>query len=220
METFPDEAMSRLLADMQQEVEHFILKMTSVLSGRKNQLIFLINNYDLILSILSVSHLPNAMQKPCELTPILKERSRSESKESDSFKDLLHTRISEYVEQVLFPHFGNLIKFIQRAELLTSSVDGNRALDHEAENVSVLIRNFNGGWKNSLDEINREVLGSFPNFKNGTSILQQALTMFVQYYHRFHKILSHQTFSEHPDRNQLINVHQLMVEVKKYKPNF
>ncbi len=50
-----DEAMASLMADLQQEVEHFILKMTSVIQGRKSQLIFLINNYDMILSILSVS---------------------------------------------------------------------------------------------------------------------------------------------------------------------
>ncbi len=76
----------------------------------------------------------------------------------------------------------------------------------------------------SLDEINREVLGSFPNFKNGTAILQQALTSFVQYYHRFHKALQHPSLlsatAPHPERDRLINVHQLMVEVKKYKPNF
>ncbi len=71
-----------------------------------------------------------------------------------------------------------------------------------------------------MDEINKEVLSSFPNFKNGTAILQQSLTCFVQYYHRFHKVLQHRTMASHPNRGQLINVHQLMVEVKKYKPNF
>ena len=51
----PDENISRLLADLQQEVEHLIIKLTSGFSGRKMQLIFLINNYDMILSIISVS---------------------------------------------------------------------------------------------------------------------------------------------------------------------
>ncbi len=71
-----------------------------------------------------------------------------------------------------------------------------------------------------MDDINREVLGSFPNFKNGTAIIQQALTSFVQFYHRLHKVLQHPALASHPDRGSLINVHQLMVEVKKYKPNF
>jgi hypothetical protein len=32
--------------------------------------------------------------------------------------------------------------------------------------------------------------------------------------------MSHQAFAAHPDRSHLINIHQLMVEVKKYKSNF
>ena len=195
-----DEKVSRLLSDMQQEVEHFILKMTSVFDGRKSQLIFLINNYDMVLSIIS-------------------EHSHGESRELDSFKDLLATRSAEYVEQILQPHFGSLVKFVQDSEVHMAS--GNeRALREEFENVSVLLRNFNAGWKRGLDAINQEVLSSFPNFKNGTQILQQTLTQFVQYYHRFHKVMSHAAFAPHPDRAQLINIHQLMVEVKKYKPSF
>ena len=122
------------------------------------------------------------------------------------------------MEQVLTPHFGDLIRFVQRCEILMSSNDS--ALKTEWSAASAILRGFNSGWKNALDEINREVLGSFPNFRNGTGILQQTLTRFVQYYHRFHQVMSHAAFSAHPDRAQLINIHQLMVEVKKYKPNF
>ena len=131
----------------------------------------------------------------------------------------MSTRTNEYVEQVLDPHFGELIRFIQRAELLMSQND-ERALQAEKGKVSSLLKHFNETWKKALDSINSEILGSFPNFKNGTNILQQTLTQFVQYYHRFYKVMSNPEFSSHPDRSQLINVHQLMVEVKKFKPNF
>jgi len=201
-----DAVMGALLTDLQGEVERFILRVASSPAlqqgsgGRKGQLIFLINNYDMVLSILS-------------------ERSGIASKEADSFKDLLQTRNAEYVEQVLFPHFGSLIRFIQRAEPLLVAGD-ERALTQEAGTVASLVTSFNNGWKGSLDAIHEEVLRSFPNFKNGTAILQQTLTALVQYYHRFHKILGEPVFASHPDRARLINVHQLMVEVKKYKPNF
>lgn len=195
-----DEKIRRLLTDLQQEVEHFILKMTVEFPVKKDQLIFLINNYDLILSVMS-------------------ERCHGDSKETDSFKDLLNTRSTEYVEQVLQPHFGNLIRFIQRSEVMIQNGD-EKGLREEYQNVTVILKNFNAGWKSALDRINQEILGSFPNFKNGTTILQQSLMQFVQYYHRFHKVLSHHVFVSHPDKAQLINVHQLMVEVKKYKPNF
>ena len=83
-----------------------------------------------------------------------------------------------------------------------------------------IILSFNGKWKTALDNLNKEVLNSFPNFKNGTNILQQALTQFVQYYHRFHKIMSSNELSHCVQQYPLINVHQLIVEVKKYKPSF
>lgn len=132
MSSTSEEMMSALLSDMQQEVEQFILKMTSAVQqqqggGRKAQLIFLINNYDVVLSVLA-------------------ERSGGDSKEADSFKDLMQTRTVEYVDLVLFPHFGSLIKFIQRAELLIGSGD-ERGLSQEAEAISALIVNFNRGWK-------------------------------------------------------------------------
>ena len=149
----------------------------------------------------------------------LQEHSRSNTKESDSFKDLLNTRSAEYVEQVLQPHFGQLIRFVQQAEILIQNND-HQALSRESQRISQLMKTFNTSWKKSLDSINSEVLSSFPNFKNGTNILQETLTQFVQYYHRFFKVMSHSSLSAHPDKSHLINVHHLMVEVKKYKPNF
>lgn len=83
---------------------------------------------------------------------------------------------------------------------------------------------------------------SFTNFKNGTSIIQVrgvslwprppeggvkavlcpqgALTQLIQYYHGFHKVLNQPTFRSLAVRSELINLHHLMVEVKKHKPNF
>jgi len=192
---------SKLLSDLQQEVENFVLRMASTFADeRKKQLIFLINNYDMILSILT-----EKVHNPC--------------REIDCFKDLLSTRTSEYVEHILRSQFGSLIHFVLQAEALLSRND-EKTLRGQSSAVSKILREFNDNWKRALDSINGEVLTAFPNFKNGTAILQQCLTQFVQYYHRFYKIMSSPEFSAHPDRAQLINVHQLMVEVKKYKPNF
>ena len=51
-ETFPHEQMNRLLAMLQEEMEGLLLRLASQFSGRKEQLLFLINNYDLVMSIL------------------------------------------------------------------------------------------------------------------------------------------------------------------------
>ena len=46
---------NKVLASLQNEVENFILRMAAEFPLRKEQLIFLINNYDMMLSVLMVS---------------------------------------------------------------------------------------------------------------------------------------------------------------------
>ena len=41
-----------------------------------------------------------------------------------------------------------------------------------ADRVIKLVRGFNIDWKKSIELINQDVMESFPNFKNGTQILQ------------------------------------------------
>lgn len=46
---------NKVLAALQVEVENFILRMAAEFPLRKEQLIFLINNYDMMLAVLMVS---------------------------------------------------------------------------------------------------------------------------------------------------------------------
>lgn len=82
------------------------------------------------------------------------------------------------------------------------------------EKALALVQSFSAGWKRSLEELNREILSSFPNLVTGSSLLQLALTQLVQYYHRFQKLLTPNA------RAQLTNIHHIKVELKKYKTNF
>ena len=54
----------RCLLALQSEVENFVLRMAAEFPNRKEQLIFLINNYDMMLAVLSVGRL-----LPQPLTP-------------------------------------------------------------------------------------------------------------------------------------------------------
>ncbi|CAG2165869.1 unnamed protein product [Oppiella nova] len=199
-DTFPDERVSVLLGSLQNEVENLILKMASLFHNPKEQLIFIINNYDMILGVLI-------------------ERKKEDSKESENIKQQLNKRIQDFVEELLCPHFGAMIAFVKDCE---SYVDKNdlEALKREESKVTHLIKSFNTGWRKALEDISREVMNCFTNFKNGNNIQQSALTQIIQYYHRFSKIVSQNPFKNNPIRSELINIHQLMVEVKKYKTNF
>lgn len=52
----PNEAASRLLAQLSDEVECLLLRMAAVFPQRKEQLVFLINNLDLVLTVHAVSY--------------------------------------------------------------------------------------------------------------------------------------------------------------------
>jgi hypothetical protein len=58
------------------------------------------------------------------------------------------------------------------------------SLKQEEKRVGAIVARFGQEWRQSLDQINREILSSFPNLRLGTGILQQTLTTLVQYYHR------------------------------------
>ena len=199
-DTFPDERVSILLGVLQNEVENMILKMASLFNNPKEQLIFLINNYDMILGVLI-------------------ERKKEDSKESENIKQILNKRIQDFVEELLCPHFGGMIAFVKDCE---SYIEKNdlEALKREEPKVTNLIKSFNSGWRKALEEMSREVMTSFTNFKNGNNIQQSALTQIIQYYHRFTKIVSQNAFKNNANRSEIINIHQLMVEIKKYKTNF
>ncbi|XP_031441482.1 vacuolar protein sorting-associated protein 52 homolog [Clupea harengus] len=199
-QTFPNERTHTLLAQLQVEVENFVLKMAAEFPSRKDQLIFLINNYDMLLSVLM-------------------ERAADDSKEVEGFQQLLLARNQEFIEEILSPPFGGMIAFVKESEGLMERGQLDRLKNDEAR-ITQLVRGFSITWKQSVEAMSQDVMRSFTNFKNGTSIIQGALTQLIQYYHGFHKVLSQPTFRSLAVRSELINLHHLMVEVKKHKPNF
>ncbi|XP_077404037.1 vacuolar protein sorting-associated protein 52 homolog isoform X2 [Vanacampus margaritifer] len=199
-QTFPNERTNALLAQLQTEVENFVLKMAAEFPSRREQLIFLINNYDMMLGVLT-------------------ERAADDSKEVEGFQQLLLARTQEFIEELLSAPFGGMISFVKEAEALMENGQLERLKNDEAR-ICQLVRGFSGSWKQSVEAMSQDVMRSFTNFKNGTGIIQGALTQLIQYYHGFHKILSQPAFRSLPARSDLINLHHLMVEVKKHKPNF
>ncbi|XP_032435906.1 vacuolar protein sorting-associated protein 52 homolog [Xiphophorus hellerii] len=199
-QTFPNERTNTLLGQLQVEVENFVLKMAAEFPSRRDQLIFLINNYDMMLSVLM-------------------ERAADDSKEVESFQQLLLARTQEFIEEILSPPFGGMIAFVKEAEALMEKGQLDRLKNEEAR-ITQLVRGFSSTWKQSVESMSQDVMRSFTNFKNGTSIIQGALTQLIQYYHGFHKVLNQPTFRSLAVRSELINLHHLMVEVKKHKPNF
>ncbi|KAL2740728.1 vacuolar protein sorting-associated protein 52 [Vespula squamosa] len=194
LEGFPCEDTTQLLAELREVVQFFLLRMAAIFSNRIDQLIFLINNYDLVLSVLM-------------------ERTRDNSKEAESFREQLNARSSEYVEAVLNQYFGGIIQLIKESENLIEK-NQDEDLKRQDSEALTLVQLFTNTWKCSLKGINDEILKSFPNLVIGNALVQRAMTQLVQYYNRLHKILPPNA------RAQLTNIHHIMIEVKKYKTNY
>ncbi|KAM7319328.1 hypothetical protein ACRRTK_022440 [Alexandromys fortis] len=85
-QTIPNERTLQLLGQLQvglahrlpMEVENFVLRVATEFSSRKEQLVFLINNYDMMLGMLM-------------------ERAADDSKEVESFQQLLNARTQAYL---------------------------------------------------------------------------------------------------------------------------
>lgn len=54
VEGFPCEGATQLLAELREAVQCFLLRMATIFPNRIEQLVFLINNYDLVLGVLMV----------------------------------------------------------------------------------------------------------------------------------------------------------------------
>ncbi|KAM6993506.1 vacuolar protein sorting-associated protein 52 homolog [Passerculus sandwichensis] len=199
-QTLPSERSDALLARLQLEVENLVLRAAAEFPSRREQLVFLINNYDMMLSVLM-------------------ERAVEESKEVEGFQQLLSARTQEFVEELLAPPFGGLVGFVREAEALLERGEGEKLRGMEAR-VTQLIRGFSGSWKGAVEALSQDVMRSFSNFRIGTGIIQAALTQLIQVYHRFQKVLEQPPLRALPARSDLINIHHLMVELKKHKPNF
>lgn len=81
------------------------------------------------------------------------------------------------------------------------------------EHIEQICKNFNLRWKSSMNTMNTEIMRSFTNFKNGTTLLQSCLNGLVQYYAKFIKIVQSDPALSGTD---MISVHQVMLEVKNF----
>ncbi|KAJ1654076.1 Vacuolar protein sorting-associated protein 52 [Dispira simplex] len=185
-------------------LEAMLLRISEGFGDRVTTLIFLINNYDLIITILN----ENGHQ--------------ATSEEVDYFAHCRSTCISEYVEEQLDAHFGYLKKFVLEVEAAP-----NYFQEYGTESFEPVITEFNTTFRTSLANINATVIRNFSNFKNGTTILHSVLGQLLLYYNRFHHFFD-QRFARKPTGSAEatrpskwpVGVQNVMVEIKKYKSNF
>ncbi|KAG0004561.1 Histone acetyltransferase kat2b [Modicella reniformis] len=205
------------LAMLRLETSSLFEIMSKTFTDTKSRLIFLINTFDLVLTLVSDV------------------RTNGVEAENDHWKQALHQTIALFVEEELRPHFGDLISFIRMVDIAggVSKVQ----LDH-FERTSYA---FSNTWRQSLLAINTSVIQHFSSFKNGTHVLHQVLGQLIVYYTRFYHLLDEKlqelgssssgggnssstntavATNTRGWSHQPVGVQTVMVEVKKFRSNF
>ncbi|VDK73885.1 unnamed protein product [Dibothriocephalus latus] len=177
------------LSRMHVEFEAACYRLAKTLPRERLRLIFLINNFDLVISVLS-------------------EKGAGNCPEVQRCREVIATHTSAYIDQALLPYFGSMISFISAVE------------NRQPGRVTHIVKGFNIDWKNSIEKINGEIMLEFANFTLGTQIFQALLAQLVQVYSRFQNVMALPPYNTMPVRNQLVSIHQIMNEIKRFKSTF
>jgi len=212
---------SMLQHDLQQlrtEMVDLLERLASLLPSTKDQRVFFINNYDLLLNV-------------------FKER-RVMSDEVQRFEDLLMQQREFFAEEEIRGAFPRLISFVVQTEQAIN--DANSATEKGSSSsasagagagsatsisldeaiVESLVREYAANWRSGIQQINDDVLAYFANFRNGTEILKQVLTQLLLYYTRFQDIIK-KTWARPPAFSRdIVSTATILLEIKKYSRSF
>jgi len=195
---------------MQTEVCHLLESMATKLDGFDSGHIFLVNNYDLVLTIFHERHLQrNATTR---------------------FEELLRDQVHLFVESQLMRHFPDLVSFVKVTEPLVAAIDESSARAQGQQQgvparvnvvkMEQVVRSFARGWRQETEKIHSFVMTSFHNFSNGNEILKQALTQLLLYYTRFHTIICKCFPQQPPFQSELVSKSTILMEIKQYSKGF
>jgi len=190
--------LATILRALRTEIEKLLAeRLARQHSTGRNQAAFLINNYDLIVSLLA-------------------ERG-ARGEDSLHFEQLLDSIKATFVEEQLGVDYGRLITYIKQTEPMlmqgASSADMARA---DLGAMQHLLRSFHDTWQAGIESINRDVMKSFANLKLGMEILKQVLTQLLLYYTRFLDLVKQAYPNGAPFAQHIVSIPTLMKEIKNF----
>jgi hypothetical protein len=149
-----------------------VAKMAKLVAQRKKQLVFLINNYEMVLTVLR-----EAAADADDPGYAGADRCAT----AMFFNEQLGAQLHQLVEEELADQFNPLVTFVKRAEAAYKQAEAQgapRAVlpQFGAEDAEPVLRDFSMSWKMSIDEIHRSIVASFGNSQRALDILQRTLS--------------------------------------------
>lgn len=185
------------LERLRMAVDDLLLKLAKMFKKPKLQTVFLINNYDMTISI-------------------LKGAGAEGGKLQMQFEDQLKSNINVFVEELLLEHFSNLIKFVKTRASEDMSSGNERP---GVADVEPLVKDFASRWKGAIELMHKDIITSFSNFLSGMDILKSALTQLLLYYTRLTECVKGIPGAAALNKD-LVSISSILYEIKKYSRTF
>jgi hypothetical protein len=190
---------------LRNELVALLERSTSQISTYKEQRVYLINNFDQVLSI-------------------FQERGLL-SEEVQCFETFLMQQRELFAEEEIKTFFPRLVSFVlQTEQVYTDAVASGTSepmrmsIDERA--CEALVRDFSANWRAGIQQINDDVLKYFANFRNGMEILKQVLTQLLLYYTRFQDLIK-KSFGRPPAFvRDIVSNATILMEIKRYSRTF
>ena len=191
-----------LLQDLNELVDEYVALLKRLAEEHTvniKRIVFMINNLDQVVCI-------------------FQERRVAGGKELNRVLELLMLQRELFVEEELLQTgFSKMIAFVQQTEasLAAGTVTTDQSINPQV--VESLVREFASGWRAGMEQINRNVLSYFSNFRNGMEILKQVLTQLLLYYTRFQDVIRKIYKTKSPAfAKDLVPTTVILSEIKKY----
>uniref|UniRef100_K3WUL5 Vacuolar protein sorting-associated protein 52 A n=1 Tax=Globisporangium ultimum (strain ATCC 200006 / CBS 805.95 / DAOM BR144) TaxID=431595 RepID=K3WUL5_GLOUD len=192
------------LAVLRDEILSLLVRLAEQHKNSKDKCVFLVNNYDLVLSLF--------------------QERRIISEETAKFEELLAEQREKFVEEELVTWYAKLIQFVRHNESVTlgRSTGSGGVSNHEVDTAQLekIVREFASTWKSGIEKMNGNIMKYFSNFRNGMEILKQVLTQLLLYYTRFIEIVKKSYQRPPPFGNDIVTTQEILYEIKKYSRSF
>ncbi|OWM63440.1 hypothetical protein CDL15_Pgr022185 [Punica granatum] len=186
------------LERLRMAVDDLLVKLAKMFPKPKQQIGFLINNYDVAIAV-------------------LKEAGSDGGKIQMHFEESLKSNTALFVEELLLEHFSDLIKFVKTRASEDPSSPSDRAVT--IAEVEPLVKDFANRWKAAIELMHKDVITSFSNFLCGMDILRAALTQLLLYYTRLSDCIKRIPGGSVLNKD-LVSISSIMYEIRKYSRTF
>eukprot|EP00736_Rhodelphis_marinus_P002709 Rmarinus@m.14902 len=164
---YKDDTINLNLRQLRMQMDKLLMRQAGhVGKDAKTKAIFLINNYDLILTVFGEKGI--------------------KSDDTIFFDELLEAQSTCFIEEELQHYFGGLIVVVKELEPMVQS---RKPQQVDLSKMEALVKDFASKWQTAVDDWNANVLQSFSNFKLGMELLKKIITQLLLYYARFLDVL-------------------------------